>query len=234
VIYGIEPVDEYCIQALPEFEGKKFQNVAKEGLDINTSDKAKERLVEQEKEFKPLTDWLKENALKDLIEKSTVSSRLTNSPCALVASQYGWSGNMERIMKSQAYAKQGDASNQFYASQKKTLEINPRHPLIKELKARVESNPEEDTAKDLAMVMFETATMRSGFQVQDSAGFASRVEKMLRMSLDIPLDEKIEEEPEEEEDDASEAVDENAEEEVDAEAEEEEEKEESEPTKDEL
>jgi len=232
VIYGVEPVDEYCIQALPEFEGKKFQNVAKEGLDINTSDKAKERLVEQEKEFKPLTDWLKESALKDLIEKSTVSSRLTNSPCALVASQYGWSGNMERIMKSQAYAKQGDASNQFYASQKKTLEINPRHPLIKELKARVESNPEEDTAKDLAMVMFETATMRSGFAVQDSAGFASRVEKMLRMSLDIPLDEKIEEEPEEEEDDASEAVDENAEEEVDAD--EEEEKEESEPTKDEL
>merc|ERR1711934_568917 len=220
VIYGVEPVDEYCIQALPEFEGKKFQNVAKEGLDINTSDKAKERLVEQEKEFKPLTDWLKESALKDLIEKSTVSSRLTNSPCALVASQYGWSGNMERIMKSQAYAKQGDASNQFYASQKKTLEINPRHPLIKELKARVESNPEEDTAKDLAMVMFETATMRSGFAVQDSAGFASRVEKMLRMSLDIPLDEKIEEEPEEE-DDVSEAVDENAEEEVDADEEEE-------------
>merc|ERR1712142_161903 len=219
VLYLVEPVDEYCIQALPEFEGKKFQNVAKEGLDLDTSEKAKERLEEQAKEFKPLTDWLKENALKDQIEKATVSSRLTESPCALVASQYGWSGNMERIMKSQAYAKQGDASNQFYASQKKTLEINPRHPLMKELKARVESNPDEQTAKDLAMVMFETATMRSGFAVGDTAGFAGRVEKMLRMSLDIPLDEKIEEEPEEEED-AADAVDENAEEEVEAEEEE--------------
>jgi len=218
VIYGVEPVDEYCIQALPEFEGKKFQNVAKEGLDLDTSQKAKDRKEAAEKEFKPLTDWLKENALKDQIEKATVSSRLTETPAALVASQYGWSGNMERIMKSQAYAKQGDASNQFYASQKKTLEVNPRHPLIKELKARVDANADDQTAKDLAQVMFETATMRSGFAVQDTAGFASRVERMLRMSLDIPVDEKVEEDGEEE---------------VDADEDGEEEKEE-EPVKDEL
>lgn len=125
------------------------------------------------------------------IEKATISERLTTSPCALVASQYGWSGNMERIMKSQAYAKQGDSSQQFYSNQKKTLEINPRHPLIKELKARIEANKDEDTAKDLAVVMFETATLRSGYAVSDSAGFAERVEKMLRLSLDIPVDEKV-------------------------------------------
>lgn len=96
----MEPIDEYTIQALPEFDGKKFQNVAKEGLNIDGED-AKEKLEAMNKEFEPLTTWLKEKALSDLIEKATVSSRLTKSPCALVASSYGWSGNMERIMKAQ-------------------------------------------------------------------------------------------------------------------------------------
>lgn len=96
----MEPIDEYTIQALPEFDGKKFQNVAKEGLDID-GDQGKERLEVMAKEFEPLTVWLKEKALPDLIDKATVSARLTTSPCALVASSYGWSGNMERIMKSQ-------------------------------------------------------------------------------------------------------------------------------------
>ncbi|CAL1526239.1 unnamed protein product, partial [Lymnaea stagnalis] len=199
VLYLVEPVDEYCIQSLPEFEGKKFQNIAKEGLNLDTSEKAKERKEAIEKEFKPLTDWLKENALKDQIEKATISERLTNSPCALVASQYGWSGNMERIMKSQAYAKQGDASNQFYANQKKTLEINTRHPLIKELKARIEADNEDETAKDLAKVLFDTATLRSGFSVKDSLDFAQRIERMMKMSMGIDLNAPIEDEPEEEE-----------------------------------
>ncbi|BFZ08494.1 hypothetical protein BsWGS_11533 [Bradybaena similaris] len=200
VLFLVEPVDEYCIQSLPEFEGKKFQNIAKEGLNLDTSEKAKERKEALEKEFKPLTDWLKDEALKDKIEKATISERLTNSPCALVASQYGWSGNMERIMKSQAYAKQGDASSQFYASQKKTLEINAKHPLIKKLKEQIESDPTDETAKDLAKVLFDTATLRSGYQVQDTFNFAQRIEKMLRMSVDVDLNEKVEEEPEEEED----------------------------------
>jgi len=238
VLYLTEPVDEYCVQALPEFEGKKFQNVAKEGLSLDTSEKAKERKEKQAEEYKPLIEWLKDSALKDKIEKATISERLSDSPCALVASQYGWSGNMERIMKSQAYAKQGDSSNQFYASQKKTLEINPRHPLIKELKSRVDADPEEQTAKDLASVMFETATMRSGYVVPDTAAFAERVERMLRLSLDIPLDAKVEDEPEDEDDDGADAVDADAEEEeVDADEEEEAEeaKDESEDvTKDEL
>lgn len=199
VLYLTEPVDEYCIQALPEYEGKKFQNVAKEGVKINDSEKAKERKEATEKEYEPLMKWLKEDALKDKIEKATVSERLTTSPCALVASSYGWSGNMERIMKAQAYAKSQDASQSFYSSQKKTLEINTRHPLIKELKSKIETNAEDQTAKDLAVVMFETATLRSGYTLQDSSGFADRVERMLRLSMDVPLDAKIEEEPEEEE-----------------------------------
>lgn len=112
VLYLTEPVDEYCIQSLPEFEGKKLQNVAKEGVKLDNSDAAKENMEAMETEFEPLLKWLKETALTEMIEKATISERLTESPCALVASSYGWSGNMERIMKSQAYQKAGDSSQE--------------------------------------------------------------------------------------------------------------------------
>lgn len=104
-MYLTEPVDEYTIQSMPEFEGKKFQNVAKEGLKLNKGEKAKEALEQLEKTFDPLIDWLRDKGLKNKIEKAVISERLTKSPSALVASSYGWSGNMERIMKSQAYGK---------------------------------------------------------------------------------------------------------------------------------
>jgi heat shock protein beta len=218
VLYLIEPVDEYCMQSLPEFEGKKFQNVAKEGLKLDQTEKAKERKEALQKDYEDLTTWLKDDALKDKIEKAVVSERLSSSPCALVASTYGWSGNMERIMKAQAYQKAGDTSKEYYASQKKTLEINPRHPLIKELRTRVENDKEDQTTKDLAMVLFETATLRSGYSLVDTAGFGERVERMLRLSMDLSLEEQVEEEPiDEEEEEEGEAEDE--EEEGDEEAE---------------
>lgn len=211
VLYLTEPVDEYCIQSLPEFEGKKFQNIAKEGLSLDESEKAKERKEELEKQFEPLTEWLKETALKDKIKDAKVSVRLTDTPCALVAGTYGWSGNMERIMLSQAYSQPGSDSSSFYKGQKKTLEINPRHPLIKKLASQVEEDAESQTAKDLAEVMFETAVLRSGFMLEDSAGFAGRIERMLRLSMNVDLDEEIEEEPEDEEEDEDEAEDEEEE-----------------------
>uniref|UniRef100_A0A8D0CWH7 Endoplasmin n=1 Tax=Sander lucioperca TaxID=283035 RepID=A0A8D0CWH7_SANLU len=199
VIYLTEPVDEYCIQALPEFDGKRFQNVAKEGVKFDESDKTKEKREALEKEYEPLTTWLKDKALKDkVIEKAILSQRLTNSPCALVASQYGWSGNMERIMKAQAYQTGKDISTNYYASQKKTLEINPKHPLIKQMLNRVNEDSEDQTASDLAVVLFETATLRSGYQLADTKAYGQRIERMLRLSMNVPLDEQIEEEPEEE------------------------------------
>ncbi|XP_044049466.1 endoplasmin [Siniperca chuatsi] len=198
VIYLTEPVDEYCIQALPEFDGKRFQNVAKEGVKFDESDKAKEKREALEKEYEPLTTWLKDKALTDKIEKAVLSQRLTNSPCALVASQYGWSGNMERIMKAQAYQTGKDISTNYYASQKKTLEINPKHPLIKQMLKRINDDAEDQTASDLAMVLFETATLRSGYQLADTKAYGDRIERMLRLSMNVALDEEIEEEPEEE------------------------------------
>uniref|UniRef100_A0A915DNF0 Uncharacterized protein n=1 Tax=Ditylenchus dipsaci TaxID=166011 RepID=A0A915DNF0_9BILA len=208
VLYLTEPVDEYCIQAMPEFESKKFQNVAKEGLKIDDGEKSKEAFEAMEKTFEPLTNWLKDAGLKDKIEKAVVSQRLTSSPSALVASSYGWSGNMERIMKSQAYAKARDPTQEFYANQKKTFEINPRHPVIKELLKRVEADKEDPIAASTAQLLFETATLRSGFSLQDQVGFASRIENILRKSLDLSEEAQVEEEPEIIEDPET-AVDEN-------------------------
>ncbi|XP_038857578.1 endoplasmin-like isoform X2 [Salvelinus namaycush] len=207
VIYLTEPVDEYCVQALPEFDGKRFQNVAKEGIKFDESDKAKETREVLEKEYEPLTTWMKDSALKDKIEKAILSQRLTKSPCALVASQYGWSGNMERIMKAQAYQTGKDVSTNYYASQKKTLEINPKHPLIKEMLKRISTDASDQTASDLAMVLFETATLRSGYQLQDTKAYGDRIERMLRLSMNVDLNEQVEE-PEEEPEEAAEAEEE--------------------------
>uniref|UniRef100_A0A7I5EAY0 ATP-binding region and Heat shock protein Hsp90 domain containing protein n=1 Tax=Haemonchus contortus TaxID=6289 RepID=A0A7I5EAY0_HAECO len=211
VLYLTEAVDEYCIQSMPEFEGKKFQNVAKEGVNIDESEQAKEAHKNLETEFEPLTSWLKDTGLKGLIEKAVVSQRLVKSPSALVASTYGWSGNMERIMKSQAYAKAKDPSQDFYANQKKTFEINPRHPVVKELLRRVIEDKEDQKAKDTALLLFETATLRSGFSLKDQVGFAERIESVLRQSLNVAADAEVEAEPvieeTEEAEDASEEAD---------------------------
>lgn len=193
VLYLTEAVDEYCIGALPEFEGKKFQNVAKEGVVLGDNEKAKERREAMEKQFEPLTKWLQEDALKEQIAKAEISDRLTESPCALVASKFGWSANMENIIRSQTHTKSSDVQRDYYLNQKKTLEVNPRHPLVKELLRRIEDDKTDEQAKHMAMVMFETATLRSGYQLKDTAAFAERVETMMRQTLGVSLNEKVEE-----------------------------------------
>eukprot|EP00117_Sycon_ciliatum_P033034 scpid14818/ scgid25503/ Endoplasmin; 94 kDa glucose-regulated protein; Heat shock protein 90 kDa beta member 1 len=209
VIYLTEPVDEYCIQSIPEFEGKKFQNVAKDGLTIgDETDKAKKANEALEKRFEPLTKWLAETSLKDNIEKAVISKRLADSPVALVANQWGWSGNMERIMRAQASNARGQ--DDFYMNQKKIMEINPRHPVIKKLLSSVEEDPNDAKARDLAVVLYESAVLRSGFALKDTNAFVGRIEKMLRLSLDVGLDEQVEEEAEPEEDDDEEPVEEEA------------------------
>lgn len=90
------------------------------------------------------------------ISKALVSERLTESPCALVASMFGWTGNMERLAMSNAHQKADDAQRSYYLSQRKSLEINPKHPLIKEMNRRVADNPDDETAKQIALMMFRT------------------------------------------------------------------------------
>jgi heat shock protein beta len=200
ILYLTDPVDQYCLQSLPEYEGKKFQNVAKDGLELDKSNiKQEEQKKQLEKIYQPLLLWLKDK-LNDKISDAKISDRLVQTPMALVASQWGYDGSMERIARAQAYQKSGgDSTSNYYLNQKKTLEINPRHPLIKDLLRRIEDSKDDKTAIDLANVMLEAATLRSGYDLKDSAGFADRIESMLRRAMGISLDEKVEDEPIDEE-----------------------------------
>lgn len=210
VLYLVEAVDEYCISALPEFDGKKFQNVAKEGFKLNESEKSKQKFEELKATFEPLVKWLNEVALKDKILRAQVSERLSNSPCALVAGMFGWTGNMERLAMSNAHQKSDDPQRTYYLNQKKTLEINPRHPLMRELLRRVEADEADETAKEMALMMFRTATLRSGFMLQETSDFADTIEKMMRQTLGVPLDEQIELDEDDDEDTTAESNEDNA------------------------
>merc|ERR1719323_476525 len=132
----------------------------------------------------------------DYILRAEVSERLVGSPCALITSKFGWTSNMQKIIQSQTHSKTQDMQRDYYLNQKKTLEINPRHPLIKELLRRVEDNPEDKTAKDMATMMFNTATLRSGFSLKDTVNFAESIEKMMRETLGVDADEQVDEEEE--------------------------------------
>jgi heat shock protein beta len=219
VFYLIDPIDEYTMQSLPEFEGKRLQNVAKDGFNIDKSKQAEEKLKELEKEYEPLINWIKEGQLKEKVESVKISTRLVKTPMALVANQYGYSGNMERITRAQAYQKSGgDSMSQYYFSQKKILEINPGHPLIKELSKRVQADSSDPRAKELVQLMYEAATLRSGYELRDLAGFADRIESMLRSAMNVSPDEKVEVMPDFEEADSDQPKEETeeAEEEIKA------------------
>ncbi|XP_066248112.1 endoplasmin [Euwallacea similis] len=194
VLYLTEAVDEYAISAIPEFDGKKFQNVAKEGFSLTESEGGKERLEQLQKSYEPLTKWLADDVLKEYISKATISERLSDSPCALVASMFGWTGNMERLAVSNAHQKADDPQRSYYLNQKKTLEVNPRHPLIKELLKRVSDDPSDPNAKDMALMLFRTATLRSGYMLKETSDFAQSIEVMMRKTLGVSLDEQVEEE----------------------------------------
>merc|ERR1711992_527038 len=190
-------------QLYPNLKEKKFQNVAKEGFSIDgETEAAKERKNEVKERFEPLTKWMQEDALKDHILRAEISERLDKSPCALITSRFGWTANMQRIISSQTHSKTQDMQRDYYLNQKKALEINPRHPLIKELLRRVEDSTEDPVAKDMALMMYNTATLRSGYMLKDTVGFAKHIEDMMRETLGVSKEESVEEEedlPEEEE-----------------------------------
>lgn len=199
VLYLVEAVDEYCISSLPEFDGKKFQNVAKEGFKLpgETSN-----LEELKNTFEPLTKWLNNIALKDLILKVEISERLHISPSALVAGMFSWTGNMERLALSNAHQKSDDSQRSYYLNQKKILEINPHHSIIRELLRRVESDENDKLALRMAKIMFDTATIRSGFMLKESQTFAETIDDMIKINLGIPLDEADLESNEQSDDDS--------------------------------
>ncbi|KAL3592985.1 hypothetical protein D5086_011625 [Populus alba] len=192
VIYFTDPVDEYLMQYLMDYEDQKFQNVSKEGLKLGKDSKAKEL----KESFKELTKWWKGALASENVDDVKISNRLADTPCVVVTSKYGWSANMERIMQAQTLS---DANKQAYMRGKRVLEINPRHPIIKELRERVVKDPEDGSVKQTAHLMYQTALMESGFILNDPKDFASRIYSSVKSSLSISPDAIIEEEDDVEE-----------------------------------
>jgi len=185
VLYMVDPIDEYCVQQLKEYDGKNLVCVTKEGLELPQDEEEKKRLEEAKAEFEGLCKAMKE-ILDKKVEKVVVSDRLVSSPCCIVTSQYGWSANMERIMKAQALR---DTSTMGYMAAKKHFEINPDHPIVKTLKVKCDADKNDKSVKDLCMLLFETALLSSGFTLEDPTSHANRIHRMVKLGLGIDEDE---------------------------------------------
>merc|ERR1712076_156928 len=188
VLYLVDPIDEYVIQQLKDYEEKKLRNCSKEGLDLEDDEDEKKRFEEQKAAFEGLCTLIKE-VLGDKIEKCLLSSRLADSPCVLVTSEWGWSANMERIMKAQALR---DSSMSSYMVSKKTLEINADHPIVAELKKRSDADKSDRTVKDLIWLLYETSLLTSGFSLDEPTIFGNRIHRMIKFALTINEDVKVE------------------------------------------
>merc|ERR1711876_152861 len=181
VVYMTEPIDEYVVQQLKEFDGKNLVSVTKEGLELPEDEEEKEKREGDLKKFEGLCKVMKD-ILDKKVERVVVSSRLVSSPCCIVTSQYGWTANMERIMKAQALR---DTSTMGYMAAKKHMEINPDHSIVENLRQRAETDKNDKSVKDLVLLLFETSLLSSGFSLEDPAVHARRIHRMIKLGLGI-------------------------------------------------
>ena len=186
VIYMVDPIDEYCVQQLKEYEGKKLISATKEGLAMEEDEDEKKAFEEAKAKSEGLCKLMKE-VLDDKVEKVTVSNRLADSPCCLVTGEYGWSANMERIMKAQALR---DSTQSAYMSSKKTMEINPVNPIIEALREKASADQSDKTVKDLVWLLYDTSLLTSGFSLDEPATFASRIHRLIKLGLSIDEDDE--------------------------------------------
>jgi len=184
VVYMVDPIDEYCVQQLKEYEGKKLISATKEGLAMEEDEDEKKAFEEAKAKSEGLCKLMKE-VLDDKVEKVTVSNRLADSPCCLVTGEYGWSANMERIMKAQALR---DSTQSAYMSSKKTMEINPVNPIIEALREKASADQSDKTVKDLVWLLYDTSLLTSGFSLDEPATFASRIHRLIKLGLSIDED----------------------------------------------
>nr|ARF19713.1 heat shock protein 83 [Leishmania martiniquensis] len=181
VLFMTEPINEYVMQQVKDFEDKKFACLTKEGVHFEESEEEKKQREEEKVSCEKLCKTMKE-VLGDKVEKVTVSERLSTSPCILVTSEFGWSAHMEQIMRNQALR---DSSMAQYMMSKKTMELNPRHPIIKELMRRVEADENDKAVKDLVFLLFDTSLLTSGFQLDDPTSYAERINRMIKLGLSL-------------------------------------------------
>ncbi|KAA3471532.1 heat shock protein 83 [Gossypium australe] len=184
VLYMVDAIDEYAVGQLKEFEGKKLVSATKEGLKLDESEDEKKKKEALKEKFEGLCKVIKD-VLGDKVEKVVVSDRVVDSPCCLVTGEYGWTANMERIMKAQALR---DNSMAGYMSSKKTMEINPENPIMEELRKRADADKNDKSVKDLVLLLFETALLTSGFSLDDPNTFGNRIHRMLKLGLSIDED----------------------------------------------
>lgn len=187
VIYMTEPIDEYVVQQMKDYESKTLVSVTKEGLELPESDDEKKKKEEDKVKFENLCKVMKD-ILDKKVEKVVVSNRLVESPCCIVTSQYGWTANMERIMKAQALR---DTSTMGYMSAKKHLEINPDHAIIENLRKKAEADKNDKAVKDLVILLFETSLLSSGFNLEDPQVHATRIYRMIKLGLGIDEDDAV-------------------------------------------
>merc|ERR1712137_81887 len=216
VLYMCEPIDEYCVQQLREYDGKNLVSVTKEGLELPEDEEEKKKFEETKSKFASLCDVMK-NILDKKVEKVVVSNRMVSSPCCIVTSQYGWSANMERIMKAQALK---DTSTMGYMAAKKHLEINPDHAIVETLKEKADVDKNDKAVKDLVMLLYETSLLTSGFSLEDPGVHATRIHRMIKLGLGLDGDDDAGADADEEdmpalEDDAADEDDTSRMEEVD-------------------
>jgi molecular chaperone HtpG len=196
VLFMTDPIDEYAVQQLKEYDGKKLVCATKEGLELEMTEEEKKKEEEQKTALEGLTKQIKE-ILGDKVEKVLISNRIVSSPCVLVTGEFGWTANMERIMKAQALR---DNSMTSFMVSKKTLEINPNHAIVTKLNEKYQENSNDPTVKDLVWLLFDTAILTSGFSLEKPNVFAGRIHKLIKLGLRIYEDDEEEAAPEEDDD----------------------------------